>query len=471
MSRITINELSSDLKEYLNGLGLTESQVQELIDKSEDEKIGDISQLNTDSKDLVGAINELFQNANNGKELIADAIGEPLNSNDTFSAMSDKIINLLYKFRTNMANSGVVVEGGDNFEQLIDKITIMAEEGKGVRYNAGAYSLGEVRTFDEFYGGQWADCDYQSINIPKAFDMNFIYVYTDYNYPIIDPDSGRTYDVYAMDCIIYDPLVQTLDDGTPYVFAHNIYDVYDAETGEQHNWGNWSTYVKLIDDTDHVSLPLIGSYYMEPNPLSYDNITFNSYYAVGFGEEDTKLRNSLASILQDEGVSVTEEDNMDSLIAKVDTVIDNKNTEMQAEKQKLVNFLTAKQINVSMSNTMEEITIILAENLPKVVTASDNVLASYSAYFEYNCPYKGSLKVTYTITVSPAYADTNSIGTTLHHRRNGSDVNSWYSYHSTSNGTSATYTRTITGIEPGDVIFADAAFSYISSAKICGTVS
>ena len=43
MAKITIEELSGSLKEYLNGLGLTEAQVQELIDKFEDEKIGDIS--------------------------------------------------------------------------------------------------------------------------------------------------------------------------------------------------------------------------------------------------------------------------------------------------------------------------------------------------------------------------------------------------------------------------------------------
>lgn len=60
MAKITIEELSGSLKEYLNGLGLTEAQVQELIDKFEDEKIGDISQLSTSEKgSLVGAINEI----------------------------------------------------------------------------------------------------------------------------------------------------------------------------------------------------------------------------------------------------------------------------------------------------------------------------------------------------------------------------------------------------------------------------
>ena len=56
----TIADLSKSLKDYLNDLGLTETQVQELIDKFEDEKIGDISQLNTEEKgNLVGAINEI----------------------------------------------------------------------------------------------------------------------------------------------------------------------------------------------------------------------------------------------------------------------------------------------------------------------------------------------------------------------------------------------------------------------------
>ena len=58
MAKITIEELSDSLKEYLNGLGLTEAQVQELIDKFEDEKIGNVDNLQTESKLIVNAINE-----------------------------------------------------------------------------------------------------------------------------------------------------------------------------------------------------------------------------------------------------------------------------------------------------------------------------------------------------------------------------------------------------------------------------
>ena len=98
MAKITIEELSGSLKEYLNGLGLTEAQVQELIDKFEDEKIGDISQLSTEEKgSLVGAINELFQNVSNGKILIAEALtdrGVDASATETFIELANKILSI-----------------------------------------------------------------------------------------------------------------------------------------------------------------------------------------------------------------------------------------------------------------------------------------------------------------------------------------------------------------------------------------
>ena len=120
MSKITLDNLSNSLKNIIEQNGLTEAQVIELIKNNIS---GDISQLNTSNKSsLVAAINELFQSANNGKQLIANAIGEPLNSNDTFSAMSSDINSLLSTFKTNMTNIGVTVNSSDKFKSLIDKI-------------------------------------------------------------------------------------------------------------------------------------------------------------------------------------------------------------------------------------------------------------------------------------------------------------------------------------------------------------
>ena len=113
MGEIRKDNLHESLIEELNELANIDlSGKQDKTDES----------LLTESKDLVGAINELFQSANNGKELIANAIGEPVSSEDTFQAMSSDINGLLATFKTNMMNNGVTVESGDKFKALIDKI-------------------------------------------------------------------------------------------------------------------------------------------------------------------------------------------------------------------------------------------------------------------------------------------------------------------------------------------------------------
>ena len=111
--KVTMDGLADDVKQAIEAAGNIDiTGKQDATDNN----------LATTDKTIVGAINELFQSANNGKELIASAIGEPLNAEDTFSAMSNNINGLLSTFKTNMMNAGVVVEDGDKFKQLIDKI-------------------------------------------------------------------------------------------------------------------------------------------------------------------------------------------------------------------------------------------------------------------------------------------------------------------------------------------------------------
>ena len=71
--RITIDSLSASLKEYINNLGLTEEQVQQLITRFENEKIGDISTLTTENKTVVAAINEVDGKTN--KNSLTTTIG------------------------------------------------------------------------------------------------------------------------------------------------------------------------------------------------------------------------------------------------------------------------------------------------------------------------------------------------------------------------------------------------------------
>ena len=108
MGQITIDEIHNSLYNYAQAVS--------------DEN------LITESKTVVGAINEIY-----GKQLIANAIGEPLNDTDTFTKMNNDINSLLSTFKTNMMNAGVVVENGDKFKALIDKIKGLTEgEGNGM---------------------------------------------------------------------------------------------------------------------------------------------------------------------------------------------------------------------------------------------------------------------------------------------------------------------------------------------------
>ena len=299
MAKITIEELSGSLKEYLNGLGLTEAQVQELIDKFEDEKIGDISQLSTEEKgSLVGAINELFQSANNGKELIASAIGEPLDSNDTFSAMSVDINNLLSTFKTNMMNNGITVESSDRFKSLIDKIATMVEEGsgKGIQFASGEGTL-SLRS-----GSGSA-----SIN-GLPFTPTYIFCFFSYAF-------GNTSVGYF------------LQNG----IASNIGTLKYKTSAS----GNGSTGANGITLT--VSIVDKGFTISKLSTSALQGDANFTYYAIGVGEEDTTLRDSLASILEEEGVSVTEEDDIASLITKVDDEFSKDNNTINELNGQIIN--------------------------------------------------------------------------------------------------------------------------------------
>ena len=296
--RISIDNLSDSLKEMIanSGSGLSEEQVLNLINEnglSEEQVLnlvknnltGDISQLSTEEKgSLVGAINELFQNANNGKELIASAIGEPLSSEDTFSAMSNDINGLLSTFKTNMMNSGVMVEGTDKFKALIDKIATLSDsEGKGIKYASGTYTCKQSVEEKE------------SFNIPINLDFvpTIVFVVKLFN-------TGNSTDPGPYNYILTNNNIASFL--TPLSGDARYPDRYKISSVD-----NLNITITLVDVKELHGTRTFGEC---------------TWYAIGVGEEDTTLRDSLASILEDEGVEVTEEDDMASLIGKVDEEFD-----------------------------------------------------------------------------------------------------------------------------------------------------
>ena len=258
-----INDLNKSLEEQLY---LNEKQ-----DKTD-------NNLKTNDKTVVGAINELFQNANNGKQLIASAIGEPLSSNDTFSAMSSDINGLLSTFKTNMINNGVTVESGDKFKALIDKIATLADsEGKGIKYATGSVD---------------------GFKFSRSYNLT------------INPNLEFTPSIV-------------------FVVLQNVYNNFSTDVKKN---GALSS-EQNTGENNKISISLQGGFQAYFNSIGSNaiSLTFTSsssytqyikdpikWYAIGVGEEDTTLRDSLASILTEEGVTVTEEDDMASLINKVD---------------------------------------------------------------------------------------------------------------------------------------------------------
>ncbi|MBN3411183.1 hypothetical protein [Clostridium botulinum] len=99
----------------------------------------------TKDKTITGAINELFTNANNGKNLISSVVGSPLLATDTFQQQHDKIQTLKNTFATNLTAKEQPSTGNETLLNLINKV---ANINVGKKYAKG--ELTEVE-FTENY--------------------------------------------------------------------------------------------------------------------------------------------------------------------------------------------------------------------------------------------------------------------------------------------------------------------------------
>ena len=261
--------------------------------------IGDLNELQTSNKEsVVGAINELFQNANNGKELIADAIGEPLDSSDTFSAMSNDINSLLSTFKTNMMKNGVAIESGDKFKALIDKIATLSDsEGKGLKFAEGIISNMGLSTFVNSNSSLSGTTTYEVLT-----NLDFTPTYIIVTNCDMKEDDANVYPSYNL------------------VFMNGV--TYQTRTSS--GFYAPATEVSITDISKNKFNINLKVWFRSSgsgsctSTLSSTNNT--KWYAIGVGEEDTTLRDSLANILGDKGIEVNPEDDMATLIGKVDSI-------------------------------------------------------------------------------------------------------------------------------------------------------
>ena len=266
---------------------ITQDQLEPNVMEELESGIGDLSTLSTENKDsLVAAVTEIY-----GKNVIAEAIGEPLAVTDTFSEMGNEINSLLSSFKTNMMNSGVTVESGDKFKQLIEKIKGLTEgEGnKGIQFAEGV-------------------CDNITIGVNTATNWNEYIFEQDFGFIpsriIFQSESTKLFALNRDTRIVIDSHYHYSEDKCWYMTAYNSAQGLD----------NYRMYISNISSTGF-------SLFIKSDSSCFFNS--NTWYAIGVGEEDTTLRDSLADILENKGVDVTEEDDMASLITKVDGLSSN----------------------------------------------------------------------------------------------------------------------------------------------------
>ena len=225
--------------------------------------VGDINELETNEKsNIIDAVNSLVvdrvDNAENMGKL-ANAIGEPVTANHSVDEVVEGLGEMLSTFKTNMMNSGVMVESSDKFKQLIDKIQGLTEgEGnKGIQFAEGSTTLGSDN-FITVHGLKFKPsiviC--QSKYTANDKQYNQIAVFN-----VLNTDMAKYY---------YNSASSTGGAGS------------------------------IVNDTGS------GSEMYDDGFKLYYSATIGAikWYAIGVGEEDTTLRDSLASILQEEGVSV-----------------------------------------------------------------------------------------------------------------------------------------------------------------------
>ena len=228
--------------------------------------VGDISELETEvNSDIISAVNSLIVDRVDNIESmgkIANAVGNPLDSNDSVNGAVNKLNELLSTFKINMMNNGVTIESGDKFKQLIDKISTLSDEDviKNTRVIHGT-------------------------TIGKQVKL----------------DNGYTDIIVEVHGIPFEPICGYIKhDGIDNGYFISYEGLKICSTDSSNN-------ITIYEDGFRMGTATTES-----------GRTY-TYWVIGIGEDNT-LRDSLANILGDKGIEVSPEDDMATLIGKVDSI-------------------------------------------------------------------------------------------------------------------------------------------------------
>ncbi|SHE62508.1 phage tail protein [Clostridium fallax] len=162
-----------DLQFLQNKINETNEQVKNIELTAEKVSIKDSSN-NFSSKNVEGALDELFTFADNGKKLWVDVIGNPLSKSDSFSTLKNKTNNIKSNFVTKLASKGIYKNYNDNLQSLVDSI----DNIKALKTLKGSSGLTSWETYSS--GASWTAMKNLTFNITTGFQPKMILINGEY---------------------------------------------------------------------------------------------------------------------------------------------------------------------------------------------------------------------------------------------------------------------------------------------------
>lgn len=281
------------------------------------EDIGSNYSLRTENqKTITAALNEIH-----GKDVIANVVGDPLLSTDTYNEMGRKLRDLTVKLKNKLLSNGITIAEYDKLNSLIEKIEVL---GEGVGYGLEIVT-GEC---DDLNGIDAARSWYEfHIDYDFGFIPNRILFYSTSTYFCeLDNDSRLTIDskyCYSEDTCFW---FKGRSDGG----------------AQQH----YKFYIDNITSTGF-------SIFIYATSSSTTKLIGNKFDALGDGS--SALLDTLKDMLVNKGVEVTGNETLAELIVKVDELFTEKERQEESNKETLSNILVNKGINVGENESLSNL--------------------------------------------------------------------------------------------------------------------
>lgn len=125
---------------------------------------------NFKSKNVKGALDELFTFADNGKKGIVNVIGNPLNANDSFSTIKNKTQNIKSNFITKLSSKGIYKNSDDTLQSLVSSL----DNIKALKTLKGSSGLTSWTTYNP--GAEWTAMKNLTFNIATGFQPKMILI-------------------------------------------------------------------------------------------------------------------------------------------------------------------------------------------------------------------------------------------------------------------------------------------------------